>query len=116
MRSATQIATQLHEYVTTGQLKVADKEIDLSTERLAAWRMVLDRTIPSLSSTEITHKTGVEAIGTDKLVARLADLSKARPELAVQLQEALGIRVLEHNPDTIPEDSSQDALIPADPS
>lgn len=106
MGSAAMIARQLHEYIDTGELKVAGKLIEIDNTRLAAWRMVLDRTIPTLSATEITHKSGLESMDSGRLVERLALLVKDRPELASKLQEALGGKVIEgtqetQNPDTI---------------
>ena len=95
MRSASAIANQMHEYITTGQLVLAGRAVDMSSERIAVWRLALDRTVPSLSATEITHKSGLEAIDSSALVGRLAELVKVRPELAARLHEALGERVIE---------------------
>ena len=95
MTTASVIAEQLGRYVKEGQLTIAGREITMSSERLAAWRMVLDRTIPTLSATEVTHRTGIESMGSDQLVARLADLVRTRPELGERLQAALGGRLIE---------------------
>ena len=95
MRSASQAANQLHEYIRNGTIRVAGNDIVLTPERLAAYRLIFDRTIPSLSATEITHKTGMEDISSGQLTERLAELIKARPELADRLREALGGKVIE---------------------
>lgn len=95
MRSASQVANQLHEYIGKGTIRVAGNDIVLTNERLAAYRVILDRTIPTLSSTEITHKTGLEGMSSDQLTERLAQLIKSKPELGARLQEALGGRLIE---------------------
>lgn len=101
MRSATLIANQAHEFIETGELMVAGNPIDLTSERLALWRLVLSKTIPDLSATEITHKSGLESMDQGKLVGRLAELVKTRPELAERLQEAIGGRIIEQVPEAI---------------
>lgn len=95
MNTASKIATQLGEYVTKGKMVIAGREILLTSERLAAYRLILDRTVPTLSATEVTHKSGIEAMDQGALVARLAELARARPELAAKLQEAIGGRVID---------------------
>ena len=98
MKSASLVANQLDEYIRNGRVVIAGNEITIDQPRLAAWRMVLDRTIPTLSSTEITHKSGLEGMDTGKLVSRLAELVRVRPELAERLQEALGHRIINPEP------------------
>ncbi len=95
MRSASQIANQLYEYVTTDKIKVANREIDMTSERLASYRLVLGKTVPDLSATEITHKSGLESMDSAGLISRLTELAKQRPELAAKLQEAIGGKVIE---------------------
>ena len=103
MRSATQIANQLHDYIRKGTITINSveggehkrKEIVMTPERLSAYRLVLDRTVPSLSATEITHRTGMEGMTTEQLTEKLAALVKARPELGERLHAALGGRLIE---------------------
>ena len=98
MKSAASIARQLQEYIEEGFVKVAGKEITMTTERLQAYRLVLSKTVPDLSSTEITHKSGLEAMDSSQRVMRLAQLAQARPELRTKLYEALGGRLIEAEP------------------
>lgn len=102
MVSARLISNQLYDYIKDGRLEVAGNEVELTSERLAAWRLVLNKTIPDLSATEITHKSGLESMDQGKLVTRLAELVKTRPELAQRLQDAIGGRVIESIPETSP--------------
>ena len=95
MKSAAAIAGQLNEYINDGFITVAGKEITMTTERIQAYRLVLSKTVPDLSATEITHKSGLEAMDTGQLVARLAQLAQARPELRKQLHEVLGGKLIE---------------------
>ena len=95
MRSAGKIASQLHEYIRDGTITVAGRSIVMTPERLSAYRLVLDRTVPSLSATEITHRTGMEGMTTEQLTEKLAALVKARPELGERLHAALGGRLIE---------------------
>lgn len=95
MNTASSIATQLGDYVTKGQITIAGRVIELTSERLQAWRMVLDRTVPTLSATEITHKSGLESMDSAGLISRLTELARQRPELAAKLQEAIGGKVIE---------------------
>ncbi len=98
MRSASAIASQLQEYIEAGFITVAGKEVTMTTERLQAYRLVLSKTVPDLSSTEITHKSGLEGMDSGQLVTRLAQLAQARPELREKLYEALGGRLIEVGP------------------
>ena len=103
MRSATQIANQLHDYIRKGTItinkveggKATRCETTMTTERLAAYRLVLDRTVPTLSATEITHRTGLEGMTTEQLTEKLAALVKARPELGEKLFAITGGKTLE---------------------
>ena len=96
MTTATAIANQLDGYVKTDTIVLnTGKEIKMSPARLQAYRLVLERTIPTLSATEIKHKSSLESLSTDALVVRLASLAKQRPELSAKLLEALGGRVIE---------------------
>lgn len=95
MKSATTISTQIHQYLTTGVIKIQDKEIGMTSERLATYKLVLDRTIPTLHATEITRTSDLDNMTTDGLVDRLAQLAKARPELLQRLNEVLGGRLIE---------------------
>lgn len=95
MNTASKIATQLADYIGKGQIVIAGNVIELTTERLQAWRMVLDRTVPTLSATEITHKSGLESLDSAALIGRLTELAKQRPELAAKLQEAIGGKLIE---------------------
>lgn len=95
MRSASKISTQIEHYIETGEVKVAGNIIPMTPERLSTYRLVLDRTVPTLSTTEITHKTGLANMDSAQLVSKLADLVKGRPQLRAKLQEALGGRLIE---------------------
>lgn len=94
MQSASKIISQLDEYVRQGYITVAGKQHSIDTTRLQAYRMILDRTVPTMSSAEITHKSEYEGMDTGKIIERLAQIASKKPELAVQLQEALGGRVI----------------------
>ena len=94
MISASKIANQLDEFVDKGQVIGAGNEVKLTTERLAAYKLILERTVPTLSSTEIKRTSVLESLSTEQLVDKLAQLVKARPELAETLTEALGGRVI----------------------
>lgn len=100
MRTAALIAHQLGQYTEHGTLTVAGREIPLTTERLAAWRMVLERTIPTLSSTEVKHTSALEGMATQQLINRLATLARTRPDLQRRLQEALGGMVIDAAPES----------------
>lgn len=93
-KTAAAIASQIHEYVTEGEVKVCGKSVGMTPERLASYRIILERTVPTLSSTEVTHRSGLADVGTDQLVNRLVELAKARPELASRLSEAFGGRLI----------------------
>ena len=96
MLSAAKIASQLDEYVESNKITLNNgNEVKMSPARLQAYRLILERTIPTLSATEIKHKSSLESISTDALVARLASLAKQRPDLSQKLLEALGGRVIE---------------------
>lgn len=99
MRSATQIAHQVEHYLEHGTIKVGkgdnEKVIPMTNERLSAYRLVLDRTIPTLSSTEITHKSALSNMDSTQLVQRLAEMAKKNPKLKERLLEALGERLIE---------------------
>ncbi len=96
MKTAALIGHQLHKYIDKGELIVAGKPIELNEQRLKAWKLVLDRTIPTLSASEVTHKSGLESMDSGALIGRLVELAKQRPELASRLQEALGGKVIDH--------------------
>jgi hypothetical protein len=96
MKSAGKIARQLDDYVEEGKIMVAGREVKLTSERLTAYKMILDRTIPTLSSTEIKRTTALEGMTSAQLVDKLAALVKARPELAEKLMGALGGRLIQH--------------------
>lgn len=95
MQSASKVISQLDEYVRQGYITVAGKQHSIDTARLQAYRMILDRTVPTMSSAEITHKSEYETMDTGKIIERLAQIASKKPELAVQLQEALGGKVID---------------------
>ena len=99
MKSAATIASQLDQYIEKGHLHVAGKSVELTSNRLAAWRLILDRTVPTLSNAEITHKREVETLDSNALLDRLTNLAKARPDLAQRLQEAIGGKVIDVEPE-----------------
>lgn len=96
MHTASKVATQLDGYVENNQVQLQTGElVNMSPARLQAYRLILERTIPTLSATEIRHKSSLESLGTDALVTRLAALVQQRPELQAKLMEALGPKVIE---------------------
>jgi len=95
MQSASKVISQLDEYVRTGAITVAGKTHSIDATRLQAYRLILDRTVPTVASKEITHKSEYEDMDTGKIVERLALLASKKPQLAAQLQEALGGRVID---------------------
>ncbi len=103
MKTAALIGNQLHRYIEDGKLVIGKNEIEITPSRLAAWKLVLDRTVPTLSASEITHKSGLESMDSGKLIGRLVELTRQRPELATKLQDALGIRVIQGEHETIPD-------------
>lgn len=94
MASAAMISEQIREYVETGKIVVAGQEYGMTPERLATYRLVYDRTVPTLSATEITHRSGIETMDTTQIVSRLSQLVKVAPELREQLYEALGASLI----------------------
>ena len=95
MISAGKIISQLDEYITKGHITVAGKERKIDSTRLAAYRMVLDRTVPTISAAEITHKSEYEQLSTDDILAQLAKLASKKPELVSKLHDALGGKVID---------------------
>lgn len=95
LQTASIIAGQLGRYIEDGKIVIAGRDILLTPERLAAYRLILDRTIPTLSATEVTHKSALEGMDQGALVNRLAELVRLRPELGDRLMEALGGRLIE---------------------
>lgn len=95
MHTASLVCRQIHEVLETGKLVIAEKEIEVDVARLKAWNMVLNKTIPDLRATEITHKTSLGDTSTDQLLERLVELAKERPELQKRLSELMGVRVIE---------------------
>ena len=90
MSTASAIAHQLDEYITTGKVIVAGREVRMDAARLAAYKTVLERTVPALSLTAVEHRSPMEGMGKEALVARLGEIVRARPELGERLREALG--------------------------
>ena len=94
MNTASAIAHQLHEYITTDRVIVAGREVRMDAARLTAYRTVLERTVPALSTTTVEHRSGLEGMGTEQLIGRLAKLVRSRPELGDRLREVLDGRVV----------------------
>ena len=115
MATASRIAAQLHQYAEEGRMVVAGREIPLTSERLAAYRLILERTVPALSATEITHTTAMEQMSSAQLVERLGELVKARPELADRLWSALGGRVINATPKPAGPNGASESASPVSP-
>ena len=95
MTTASVIAEQLGRYVRGEEVGHNGKALRIDSTRLAAYRLVLERTVPALSMSTVEHKSALETLDSAALLNRLAELVKARPELAGRLREALGERVIE---------------------
>lgn len=99
MLIAGKIAAQLDHFIDTDKVKLLNGElVALSPARLQAMRLILERTIPTLSATEVRHKSALESMGTDALVSKLAQLVQQRPELHEKLVEAMGPKVIQATP------------------
>ncbi len=109
LQTASIIAGQLGRYIEDGKIVIAGRDILLTPERLAAYRLILDRTIPTLSATEVTHKSALEGMDQGALVNRLAELVRLRPELGDRLMEALGGRIIECAAQEVPDHKSRNA-------
>lgn len=90
MRSASHIAVQLEDYIEKGYITLYGKQHEMTNIRLNAYKTVLDRTVPVLTSTEIRQTNAMEGMDTSAILHRLAELAKARPEFQEKLQRALG--------------------------
>ena len=79
-----------------------DGEVELSATQVQAAKILLDKSLPSLQSADITAHSSAQIEPDDVLQAKLLALIRSNPQLIRQLAQALGPQALiEHSPDTV---------------
>jgi len=115
MVSAGKIVSQLDQYIKDGFITVAGKEHMIDNTRLAAYRLVLDRTVPTISASEITHRSENETLSTEDILGKLMGIAAKKPELAAKLQEVIGGRIIQGERVVQGDDAPRSALPQIEP-